>query len=93
MTADEENYEEAIRAVNSSFGGGKPSTALQNIFDDKSCNELNKNVYTTLFYKQLFSIDIRFHSVILFGSSSVLFETLFKARTTAICHLQACCQI
>lgn len=43
MTADEENYEEAIRAVNSSFGGGKPPTALQNIFDDKSCNELNKN--------------------------------------------------
>jgi amyloid beta precursor protein binding protein 1 len=42
MTADEENYEEAIRAVNSSFGGGKPNSNVQKILDDECCVNLNK---------------------------------------------------
>lgn len=43
MTADEENFEEAIKAVNSSFGGGKPSSALQNILNDDYCTKLTKS--------------------------------------------------
>lgn len=44
MSKDEENYEEAIKAVNSSFGGGKPSPSLVEIFEDGNCKDLNKNV-------------------------------------------------
>lgn len=44
MSKDEENYEEAIKAVNSSFGGGKPSSALLEIFEDSNCKNLTKNV-------------------------------------------------
>lgn len=44
MTKDEINYEEAIKAVNSCFGGGKPSTDLLSIFDDDSCQKLVKGV-------------------------------------------------
>jgi NEDD8-activating enzyme E1 regulatory subunit len=43
MTADEENFEEAIRAVNSSFGGGKPDSTLQKILNDECCTKLTKN--------------------------------------------------
>lgn len=43
MTADEENFEEAIKSVNSSFGIGKPSSALQEILNDECCTKLNKN--------------------------------------------------
>lgn len=48
ITAEEENYEEAIRAVNSSFGGGKPSSSIQKILDDECCVNLNKNVSNNL---------------------------------------------
>jgi NEDD8-activating enzyme E1 regulatory subunit len=43
MTAEEENYEEAIRAVNSSFGGGVPNSAILEILNDECANNLNKN--------------------------------------------------
>lgn len=43
MTADEENYEEAIKAVNSSLGGGRPNASIQRILEDNSCINLNKN--------------------------------------------------
>lgn len=43
MTADEENYEEAIRSVNSSFGGGKPTSTVQDILNNNSCVNLNNN--------------------------------------------------
>lgn len=43
MTADEENYEEAIRAVNSSFGGGKVNSEIQTILNDHCCVNLNKD--------------------------------------------------
>lgn len=46
MIKDEENYEEAIKAVNASFGGGKPSANLMKIFDDECCNNLTKHVNT-----------------------------------------------
>lgn len=49
MTADEENFEEAIKAVNSSFGGGKPNSSLKKIFDDDCCVNLNKKVRALLF--------------------------------------------
>lgn len=46
MTADEENYEEAVKAVNSSFGGGKPNDLTQSVLNDDSCVNLNKKVLT-----------------------------------------------
>lgn len=42
MTKDEGNYEEAIRAVNTSFGGGRPSADLLALFEDSACTELTK---------------------------------------------------
>ncbi|XP_070500882.1 nedd8-activating enzyme E1 regulatory subunit [Chironomus tepperi] len=42
MTADEENFEEAIKSVNSSFGGGKPNSTIQDILNDESCTKLSK---------------------------------------------------
>lgn len=44
MSADEENFEQAIKAVNSSFGGGKPNTNVKAILESSSCLNLNKNV-------------------------------------------------
>lgn len=44
MTKDEENFEEAVVAVNSCFSGGRPSDVLQKIMDDGSCNNLTKDV-------------------------------------------------
>lgn len=43
MTADEENFEEAIKSVNSSFGGGKVSSSVQEILNDECCISLHKN--------------------------------------------------
>lgn len=43
MTADEENFEEAIKSVNSSFGGGKVNSSIQEILNDDCCINLNKN--------------------------------------------------
>lgn len=42
MTADEENFEEAIKAVNSSFGGGKPGSAIGEILADDCCLNVRK---------------------------------------------------
>lgn len=42
MTNEEENYEEAIKAVNTAFGGGMVPTTLKNIFSDEACRNLNK---------------------------------------------------
>ncbi|XP_075161303.1 nedd8-activating enzyme E1 regulatory subunit APP-BP1 [Haematobia irritans] len=42
MTKDDENYEEAMKAVNTAFGGGIVTTTLKSIFDDHSCRNLNK---------------------------------------------------
>lgn len=44
MNKDEENYEEAIKAVNTSFAGGKPSEELMKILQDSACNNINKQV-------------------------------------------------
>lgn len=44
MTSDEENYEEAIKAVNTAFGGGVINSSLKQIFEDDACNNLNKHV-------------------------------------------------
>uniref|UniRef100_A0A7G3AQV1 NEDD8-activating enzyme E1 regulatory subunit n=1 Tax=Lutzomyia longipalpis TaxID=7200 RepID=A0A7G3AQV1_LUTLO len=43
MKKDEENYEEAIKAVNSSFGGGRPSDTLRKLLDDPECLNLKKD--------------------------------------------------
>ncbi|GAB0091764.1 Nedd8-activating enzyme E1 regulatory subunit [Sergentomyia squamirostris] len=43
MNKDEENYEEAIKAVNSSFGGGRVTATLQKILDDPECTNLKKD--------------------------------------------------
>lgn len=43
ITAEEENYEEAVKAVNSSFGGGLPDSHMWNILNDNKCVNLNKN--------------------------------------------------
>lgn len=61
MIKDEINYEEAIKAVNSCFGGGKPSSELQVIFNDDSCQKLTKEVSLNLvniINIQLFSSDL-----------------------------------
>lgn len=46
MTADEENYEEAIKAVNSSFGGGHLTSSIKAILNDEACINLNKQSST-----------------------------------------------
>lgn len=43
MTADEENFEEAIKAVNTCFGAGKANSNLQKILNDDNCNKLSKS--------------------------------------------------
>lgn len=42
MEKDEENYEEAIKAVNSSFSGGRPSGSLRKLLEDPQCLNLKK---------------------------------------------------
>uniref|UniRef100_A0AAG5DDM8 NEDD8-activating enzyme E1 regulatory subunit n=1 Tax=Anopheles atroparvus TaxID=41427 RepID=A0AAG5DDM8_ANOAO len=42
MDGEKENFEEAIRAVNSSFGGGIPSSSVLAILDDDRCVNVNK---------------------------------------------------
>ena len=44
ITKEEENYEEAVKAINSCFGGGKPDSSLQEILNDPACNQLGKEV-------------------------------------------------
>lgn len=48
MIKDEINYEEAIKAVNSCFGGGKPSDEISSIFNDDSCRILTKEVRASM---------------------------------------------
>ncbi|XP_055376297.1 nedd8-activating enzyme E1 regulatory subunit [Condylostylus longicornis] len=43
MEKDEENYEEAIKAINSVFGHGQVSSSLLKIFNDDACNNLTKS--------------------------------------------------
>lgn len=43
MKGDDENFEEAIKAVNISFGGGKVNSTVQEILNDSCCINLNKN--------------------------------------------------
>lgn len=43
MTADEENFEEASKAVNSSFGGGRVNSTIRDVLNDNCCINLNKN--------------------------------------------------
>ncbi|XP_017138809.1 nedd8-activating enzyme E1 regulatory subunit [Drosophila miranda] len=42
MNADEENYEEAIKAVNTAFGAATVPAALKAIFEDEACELLTK---------------------------------------------------
>ncbi|KAH8329618.1 hypothetical protein KR074_000869 [Drosophila pseudoananassae] len=42
MKADEENYEEAIKAVNTAFGAGQIPAGLKAIFEDDACEHVNK---------------------------------------------------
>ncbi|XP_017844332.1 nedd8-activating enzyme E1 regulatory subunit [Drosophila busckii] len=42
MQTDEENYEEAIKAVNTAFGAGMVPKALKAIFEDDACEQLHK---------------------------------------------------
>lgn len=44
ITKEEENYEEAVKAINSCFGGGKLNSRLQEILNDPSCGQLSKDV-------------------------------------------------
>lgn len=44
ITNDEENFEEAMKAVNTAFGGGHITSSLKAIFEDDACNNLNKQV-------------------------------------------------
>lgn len=50
ITKEEENYEEAVKAINSCFGGGKPNSTVQEILNDSACNQLTKesNVFWIL---------------------------------------------
>lgn len=40
MTSDEENFEEAIKAVNSCFGSGRPTATNLKLFEDVGCNSI-----------------------------------------------------
>lgn len=54
ITKEEENFEEAVKAINSCFGGGKPTSRLQEILNDPACNQLTKEVnfiYYLTWYK------------------------------------------
>ncbi|EDV96458.1 GH15185 [Drosophila grimshawi] len=42
MKKDEENYEEAMKAVNTSFGAGLVPSSLKAIFEDDACEQLHK---------------------------------------------------
>ncbi|XP_055845452.1 nedd8-activating enzyme E1 regulatory subunit isoform X1 [Episyrphus balteatus] len=42
MSNDEENYEEAIKAVNTAFGAGLVSHTIKAILDDDACENINK---------------------------------------------------
>lgn len=44
MQKDEENYEEAIKAVNTAFGAGLVPSSLKAIFEDDACEQLHKKV-------------------------------------------------
>ncbi|KAH8365989.1 hypothetical protein KR093_007972 [Drosophila rubida] len=44
MKSDEENHEEAIKAVNTAFGAGVVPSSLKAIFDDDACEHLHKKV-------------------------------------------------
>lgn len=44
MQSNEENYEEAMKAVNSCFGGGTPNSRLNEILTDSNCVYLNRQV-------------------------------------------------
>ncbi len=44
MTKDEENFEEAVVAVNSCFAGGRANDNLEKILNDDACNNLTKEV-------------------------------------------------
>lgn len=44
MSNDEENYEEAIKAVNTAFGAGLVSPTIKAILDDDACENINKQV-------------------------------------------------
>lgn len=44
ITKEEENYEEAVKAINSCFGGGKPNSVLSDILNDPACIHLSKEV-------------------------------------------------
>lgn len=46
MTNDEENYEEAIKAVNTAFGAGLVTPSIKAILDDQACEHLNKHSST-----------------------------------------------
>lgn len=46
ITKDEENYEEAVKSVNSCFGGGKPTVHTWEILNDPACTNLNKKTST-----------------------------------------------
>lgn len=43
ITNSEENYEEAVKAINSCFGGGRPNSHIQEILNDKLCLHLTKD--------------------------------------------------
>lgn len=74
MTKDEINYEEAIKAVNSCFGGGKPSSELMVIFNDDSCQKLTKEVSLHLFYRGPYLMFFFFRlSFILYVSYIILY--------------------
>lgn len=53
ITKEEENYEEAVKAINSCFGGGKPNTNILDILQDSSCVQLNKNVIASFVLNEL----------------------------------------
>lgn len=81
MKADEENYEEAIKAVNTAFGAGQIPSGLKAIFEDDACEQLNKKVaitYSPLFTQiSLISVSLLEQHLLDHGQGS---ETLCGAR-------------
>lgn len=48
ITKEEENYEDAVQAINSCFGGGKPNAHILEVLNDPACTNLKKT--TNLFW-------------------------------------------
>lgn len=94
MESDEENHEEAIKAVNTAFGAGQVTSFLKTIFEDDACEHLHKKVsyYLYAVCNEVIHFLI-FNRVIFSGLWPRVSSILWWRRTRDVCHCRACCRI